>query len=196
MRARRLFEIAFAVMLVSIGASATEQSLPNGGPSFDCGNARTISEGLICADPELSDLDKSMARDYRKAKAVAADPAQLIQDQQQAVRWRQMNCMTSACLFEWYKSRAHVMVQILLNAPQSACAPLYDETAEQSRQRFYRILGRFSERHRETVEQFFERAHESDRTKVMAFAIAAESCGASVDDALESLQSMAEKLQQ
>ena len=43
------------------------------GPSFDCAKARTVTERLICAEPELAKADREMAAAYRQALASLRD---------------------------------------------------------------------------------------------------------------------------
>jgi uncharacterized protein len=51
-----------ALVLLSVPATALAQ-----GPSFDCARASTPDEAAICADPQLSELDRLIASAYARA---------------------------------------------------------------------------------------------------------------------------------
>jgi uncharacterized protein len=53
------------VLLASVGVVA----LADEAPSFDCDRAATDSEALVCATPELAQLDRELARLYGLAEA-------------------------------------------------------------------------------------------------------------------------------
>jgi len=68
-------------------------------PSFDCGNARTSGERMICGDPSLAELDRAMAAEYSRAVA-ASTPAQqalLRQTRDRFLAYRD-RCPNSACV--------------------------------------------------------------------------------------------------
>jgi len=174
-------------------------SVSSGGPSFDCAKSRTRDELLICADPELSDEDKSLARLYRRAREFAADKGAFVHDNQLALKWRKANCSDASCLFRWYDERSNVLAhQIMESAAQGnsrPCVPLYDESVEAARERYSNILTSYVRRHRETVDEFYQHVG-SNETDVMSFALAAENCGSSIVDGLQSMDNMAKSLGQ
>jgi uncharacterized protein len=162
-----------------------------GGPSFDCEKARSRAEHMICADPELSDLDASLARTYKQAREIAPDKAAFDRDNQNELQRREATCFDNACLFEWYFNRGNRLAKLILSRPYAAdrgqsCRPLYDETSDGEFERFQKIVARFTNRHGETEQQFYGRVGSSP-TKVAAFAIASEHCGSSIVEALQSL---------
>ncbi|WP_395770897.1 SH3 domain-containing protein [Arenimonas sp.] len=74
-------------------------------PSFDCNKASSISEKLICADPELARMDLELAGLYRKAKSLASDRNEFTR--RSTGRWkdRESQCFDKSCLVDWYVSR-------------------------------------------------------------------------------------------
>ena len=75
------------------------------GPSFDCGKARSTPEKIICADPELSRLDRDLAELYRTAKSSARDPQEFQRNSAREWRVREDSCRDRACLTQWYEKR-------------------------------------------------------------------------------------------
>ena len=164
----------------------------SGGPSFNCAKASSGTEKLICGNPELSDLDASYARLYKRAKALAPDQAVYVEEGKEALRHRNQDCSDEACLFDWYKQRgnqlAHLVLQQTDEPGKDNCVPLYDETQDESDRRYHLIASSYAQRHGETEDDYYQRAGTTARD-AEAFALAAESCGSSIDDALESLES-------
>ena len=74
-------------------------------PSFDCGKARSTSERIICADPELSRLDRDLGRLHARARDAAPDPAAF--KRQSDAQWfqRERTCRDRDCLLRWYEQR-------------------------------------------------------------------------------------------
>ena len=61
-----------ALILLAVLGSVVESRAAFGqspGPSFDCAEARTVAERLICAEPELAKADREMAASWRRAVA-------------------------------------------------------------------------------------------------------------------------------
>jgi uncharacterized protein YecT (DUF1311 family) len=73
-------------------------------PSFSCEAAANQAERVICADPGLSALDAQTSSLYKKARADAADPAPLA-DEQTAWLYRRNQCVSAECLRESYAER-------------------------------------------------------------------------------------------
>lgn len=72
-------------------ARGTKASIMQGQPSFDCAGAKAGStEALVCADPELSTLDRKLAEVYAAAsrKAVNEHPPMLKAEQRGWIRGR------------------------------------------------------------------------------------------------------------
>ena len=80
-------------------------------PAYDCAQARGSIEAMICADAELSALDRRMAKDYAAAlkKAVNEHPPALKAEQRGWIKGRN-DCWKSAarraCIVEAYRVRS------------------------------------------------------------------------------------------
>ena len=74
-------------------------------PSFDCKKARSISERIICADAELSRMDRELADLYRRAKVATDNPQEFLLASQREWQVREESCRDRACLIQWYEKR-------------------------------------------------------------------------------------------
>jgi hypothetical protein len=74
-------------------------------PSFDCAKARSITERLICADPELSRLDRDLGRLYARAREASPNPAAFRRDSDAQWALRERTCRDRECLVRWYAQR-------------------------------------------------------------------------------------------
>jgi hypothetical protein len=72
-----------------------------GRPSFDCALARSPAERRICADAELSRLDRDLGRLHARARDAAADSA----------AFRRQN--DRECLLDWYANRRDQLLEDL-----------------------------------------------------------------------------------
>ncbi|QGL96424.1 hypothetical protein FEO90_06375 [Stenotrophomonas maltophilia] len=75
------------------------------GPSFDCGNASSAVEQMICADPDLARLDKQTAEAFGVVRARSMDPGAVTASQG---RWRRTVrdvCDDEACIQQAYQAR-------------------------------------------------------------------------------------------
>ena len=75
------------------------------GPSFDCENASSAVEQMICADPELARLDKQTAEAFGVVRARSMDPGEVTSNQG---RWRMTVrdiCADEACIEQAYQTR-------------------------------------------------------------------------------------------
>lgn len=84
---------------------STSTPLPSKSPSFNCQNATTRVEKLICSNEELSDLDVQLSLIYKKALSVDSEKALLKKYQD---NWRKNirdACTQEACVKLAYKSR-------------------------------------------------------------------------------------------
>lgn len=80
--------------------------------SFDCGNAASKIEKLICGDDGLSKLDESLSKTYRQALARSGDDKpQEIKEQRQWLKITHMSCKDAACLKELYAKRIHELAE-------------------------------------------------------------------------------------
>lgn len=58
------------------------QAQPQAQPAFNCAGGRTLSEALVCGDPEIASIDREMSRAYRRAlQSGSAPPGQIRSDQ-------------------------------------------------------------------------------------------------------------------
>ena len=97
-------------------APRTADATTRPGPSFDCARARSPAEKLICADAELSQLDRELGRVYARAKNSTSDSAAFRRQNDQEWRRREANCRDRACLLEWYAQRRNQLINELNGA--------------------------------------------------------------------------------
>jgi hypothetical protein len=95
------------------GPAATESIVPHG-PSFNCANARTKPDLIICRDRELSRLDLAFSILYKKAMSAAPDRALFVRDNRRELRNRQRTCMDRECLLKWYSDRTEALSSSLV----------------------------------------------------------------------------------
>jgi uncharacterized protein len=88
-------------------------SLPIYSASFDCNKASSLSEMMICNDPELSRLDDELSDIYKQAKKAAANEKQFKQQTQASWTWREKNCQDKECLINWYSNRKITLQKII-----------------------------------------------------------------------------------
>lgn len=79
--------------------------------SFDCEQARTPVEKLICADPQLEDLDVALSEAYAAAQKElpSAEAGRLRQEQLGWLRQTRNRCADAACLTQAYKTRINAL---------------------------------------------------------------------------------------
>lgn len=82
-------------------------------PSFDCVNARSRSERMICSDVELARLDRELGRVYARAKKSTPDRAAFRRQQEQEWRMRESICRDRDCLLRWYARRHQQLTQVI-----------------------------------------------------------------------------------
>jgi hypothetical protein len=90
---------------------SADPSEKNALPSFNCNFAKSRAELIICNDPELARKDRDLAALYKKALGSSSDPAALRRATVIAWHEREKNCMDSACINEWYKSRTEFYIK-------------------------------------------------------------------------------------
>ena len=92
------------------------------GPSFDCAKARSVPEKLICADAELSRLDRELGRLYARARDAAPNKAAFARHNTQQWRQREATCRDRECLLRWYGARGEQLKGVLQGqlAPSTA----------------------------------------------------------------------------
>jgi uncharacterized protein YecT (DUF1311 family) len=79
--------------------------------SFDCEQARTPVEKLICADPQLEDLDVELSEAYGAAQKELppAEAGRLRQEQLLWLRNTRNRCADAACLIQAHKTRVNAL---------------------------------------------------------------------------------------
>ena len=90
---------------------------PASAPSFDCSNVWRDAERLVCADPDLATLDRTMAARYFRALKIA-DPAQAARLQQSGgafIRGRN-RCTDADCVADAYQDRIAEIDEIMGDA--------------------------------------------------------------------------------
>jgi len=92
------------------------------GPSFDCAKARSIPEKLICADAELSRLDRALGRLYARARDAAPDKAAFARQNSQEWHRREATCRDRECLVRWYGARSEQLNESLKGQPTPSTA--------------------------------------------------------------------------
>ncbi|MNX37405.1 hypothetical protein D3C86_677110 [compost metagenome] len=75
------------------------------GASFPCDQAGTQTEKMICFDPQVSALDKSMSDTYWQLYKSAADKQALRQSQRDWLRYVRNACASLDCLRDAYQAR-------------------------------------------------------------------------------------------
>jgi uncharacterized tellurite resistance protein B-like protein len=85
--------------------------------SFNCGKARSTTEILICADPQLSALDDDLAVLYRSAKSATTDGVAFKKETNEEWK-RRGKCQDRDCLIRWYKRRSSQLATTLDHAQQ------------------------------------------------------------------------------
>jgi hypothetical protein len=86
-------------------AAATPAPRTSQGPSFDCAKARSRTEKLICADPELAQLDRDLGRLNVRARTLSPDPVAFRRAGDVEWKRRETECRDKACLLAWYAQR-------------------------------------------------------------------------------------------
>jgi uncharacterized protein len=84
--------------------------------SFDCAKAATAVEKMICADAELSKLDKEMASAHRRARERTADPAGFRAEQRNWLKFRN-SCKDAVCVKQAYQKRLGALREGSLSDP-------------------------------------------------------------------------------
>lgn len=82
-------------------------------PSFDCQLAQSLTEDLICSDPELARLDRELARLYARAKFATRDPVGFREQTHDEWRRREETCSDRDCLRDWYAQRRKQLNEVI-----------------------------------------------------------------------------------
>ena len=188
-------------------ASAPAPPLAPREPSFDCNNAHSQSERLICADVELSALDADFGMLYKKAKSLASDKTAFVRANRSEWQRRENTCFDKACLIDWYAQRKLELSKVIANG----AAPLNDYSSNGSAhetvradsekeslvaavQRVRAVVTRYANRKGETELEFYDRIN-TPLADVAAFALTVEHLGGTIEGAVQSLDGLSNALQ-
>ena len=109
---------------VSVASAAEQPSTPRGDtPSFECSNARGRVEKAICADRELSVLDRQVAELFALALTHASDPGDIKREQRRWLRARD-DCKDAACLKGSYETRVDALATYTGRLPAASTREL------------------------------------------------------------------------
>jgi uncharacterized protein len=112
----RMTKFIFALCLVGLTPHAFAAS-------FDCSNAATSSEKLICSDAETSGLDSKLQQSYKAALAAvseAVDKKALANEQRNWIRYTRASCQDAACMRQVYASRIAILGRNVKNVEDEA----------------------------------------------------------------------------
>ena len=87
-------------------------------PSFNCAQARSTTEKLICGDEELARMDRDLGALHQRAKLAAADRRAFQRNSDAEWQRREDTCRDRDCLLRWYAQR-----RVELSAAATAPAP-------------------------------------------------------------------------
>jgi len=77
-----------------------------GGPSFNCRRAHAMVNRMICANPDLAALDRTLAATYRRAdRSRQPYAAEQLHDDETEFLNRRQNCRTPECVARLYRDR-------------------------------------------------------------------------------------------
>lgn len=97
---KNILSLRIALISIFIGLASGAESA-----SFDCQQARSTNELLICDDEELSKLDDEISSIYKNSLRDATNPRELISNQRDAWRQREKECSSKECLADWFLQR-------------------------------------------------------------------------------------------
>ncbi len=88
-------------------AAAPAAPAATAGPSFDCARATARADRLVCADPQLSAMDRKIVAAYQSALQHAGNPTAADPIRHAQIVWvrAKMRCSTTACLQHLYTQR-------------------------------------------------------------------------------------------
>lgn len=74
-------------------------------PSFNCAQARSVTEKLICDDEELARADRELGALHQRAREASADPRAFQRNSDAEWAKREATCRDRECLRRWYAER-------------------------------------------------------------------------------------------
>ena len=91
-------------------------------PSFNCAQARSVPEKLICGDEELARLDRETGRLHQRARQAADDPRAFQRNSDAEWQQREQTCRDKDCLRAWYARRQQELSEQVAQAPARPAA--------------------------------------------------------------------------
>jgi uncharacterized protein YecT (DUF1311 family) len=102
------------------------------GPSFNCANAKTVTERAVCADPKLAALDADIAQLYKQALAKAGPNADAVRaEQRRWLAYRNQTCDKTSnppLPEDWVRGKAQACLAETLPLRRAALSVLADGT--------------------------------------------------------------------
>ncbi|NNU43965.1 lysozyme inhibitor LprI family protein [Ramlibacter montanisoli] len=90
-------------------------------PSFNCAQARSVTEKLICDDEELARADRELGALHQRAREASADPRAFQRNSDAEWAKREATCRDRECLRRWYAERRdQLSAQASTPAPRPA----------------------------------------------------------------------------
>ncbi len=123
-------KVTLLSILICLWSHASAQELAGDieSPSFDCAKARGRIEKQICADAQLSALDKQAADLFAIALSHTSDQAGLRREQRRWARERNA-CREPACLTERLESRIRSLTTFTGRFPEAWVSPICSRLA-------------------------------------------------------------------
>ena len=119
-------------------ADSDQAQISNIPPSFDCTRAKSATEGMICANPELSADDAKMVTLYQQS--ISSGNADEIQDVQRYwIKFVRNKCTDVVCLKSAYDRRT---AQLTIEAADSPTIVIPTASRQTVVGQFYQALGR------------------------------------------------------
>jgi len=94
------------------GDTTTAALSPTYPTSFDCSQARSDAEHLICSDAMLAAADVELATAYAKARAAVTDQAAFRERTRAQWNYRERTCHDRECLARWYADQKNALDEI------------------------------------------------------------------------------------
>lgn len=91
-------------------------------PSFNCAQARSTTEKLICDDEELARMDRDLGRLHQRAKEAAPDRRAFQRASDAEWQQREDTCRDRECLRNWYAERRQEL-SAAAEAPRPVARP-------------------------------------------------------------------------
>lgn len=112
--AKEEMDAGIAAIAAAMGKGQGSTRVPaKYGASFDCNQASTVNEQLICDSPLLALEDIELARMIGEARNIVSDEPALNNRLRKQWNFREKNCADSDCLVNWYAYQKNIMQEII-----------------------------------------------------------------------------------